>query len=72
MAKEPDHETLKKQIRTAVAKYDEMDPRAAMLSGMSLAANFLAKCDGGKLRPQDVVNAVSEVAAEAGYAIGRL
>jgi len=72
MAKEPDYETLKKQIRKAVNNYTDSDPHAALLSGISLAATFLAKCEGGQIRPQDVASAAAEVAAEAGFAIGRI
>lgn len=72
MAKEPDYATLKKQIRTALDNYTDLDPKAAMLSGISLAATFLAKCEGGTMRPQSVVSAAAEIATEMGYGVGRL
>jgi len=73
---EPTFDALKEQIVSALSRYtdgQQIDTKTAMLSGMSLAATFLAKCDGSKtMTPPTVVRAVGEVAAELGYEIGRM
>lgn len=64
---------IKSQIRNALERYNESDPKAAMLSGMSLAASYLAKLEGSKtITAQTVQVAVTEVATELGFVIGRL
>lgn len=66
-------ETLKKQIVDCLALYGDEDAAAAMLSGMSLVANYLAKLDGHPtITPGFVLGIVCEVAAERGLAIERL
>lgn len=73
---EPTFDALKEQIISALARYTDdkqIDPKTAMLSGMSLAATFLAKCDGSKtMTAATVVRAVGEVAADLGFGIGRI
>ncbi len=70
MAKEPTLNELKKQLRKVLAKYNDRDPRAGMLSGMALVAQYLEKLDGSKtMTPSVVYRAVCDVAAERGLQI---
>lgn len=71
---EPTFDQLKQQVRTAVDRYEgDEQCKAAMLSGMSLAANFLAKLDGSAtMRPATVLRAVTEVGLDMGFEITRL
>ena len=68
----PVYEKLKKQIQDAVERYPGTDPKAAMLSGISLAAGYLAKVEGGPIYPQLVASAVAEVSQSLGYEMTRL
>ena len=73
---------LKHQIHQALDKYtcthEVYDPSGesipmAMLSGMSLTANYLAKLDGSKkITAALFLAAVNEVAQERGYKVERL
>lgn len=70
---EPTFDQVKSQIKTAMAKYRDTDPKTAMLSGMSLAATFLAKLDGSKtMTAATLCRAIEQVGAELGYSIGKL
>ena len=65
----PSYEKLQEQIIKSLDGYCRSDKplREAMLSGMSLVADFLAKVDGSKsMRPQTVVSAINEVAKREG------
>lgn len=66
-------ERLKSQIRKAIDSYDQDDPAAAMLSGMSLVASYLAKLEGSnQITPAIVLRAVCDIAKERGLEVGRL
>lgn len=73
---EPTFESLKEQIKSVLSQYAEgtqINSQTAMLSGMSLVATFLAKCDGSKtMTPATMVRAVGEVAADLGFDLVRL
>lgn len=65
---------IERQIVDAVARYsDEPEVQAGVLSGISLAANFLAKSDGSRtVTPQAVLNAAVAVANRCGWSAERL
>lgn len=78
MAAEPTFEEVKQQIRKSADAYrkkhgNTSNTVAAMLSGISLTANFLAKLDGSKtVTAATVLRAVSEVAEGMGMGVERL
>lgn len=64
---------VKDQIRKAVQKYDGDDPKAAMLSGMSLVASYLAKLEGSRtITAALVLSSVCDIANEMNLETGKL
>lgn len=74
---EPRLEQLVDQIEQAIGAFSTPvsaeDKNALMLSGMSLVAHFLARCDGSpRITPQLVLKAVNIVVEKRGLIIAKL
>lgn len=67
---------LKTEIHTRIQAWmltGDPDPVASLLTGMSLASDFLAKNDGHPIvTAQFVFSVVHEVSAEIGFETGRI
>lgn len=64
---------LASQIKDAMDMYDETDPKVAMLTGISLAASFLAKHDGSAtVTAASLLSATHQIGKDMGLLVGRL